>query len=1057
MNRSTRGGGIVAAGVLAVAAGLASAAGATGEEAPIRNKAGDSPAGRVVKARTIAMPGSAAIVRLWDEVAPSGAVTHWHAVSTDGRAFSRAIPTTYEVRLRYADFDPLATTPVVAQGLVAPAETRSYLVQFVAPPIEPMRDGVRALGGTVHRFLTDHTHIVHLPPGAAAKVAALPFVRWVGPYHTAYRLEESILADAVAGADAPRPERFLIEMLERGPAAQEAVAARVRALGGEVNLMLPQGFRIEATMPLETLLHIAAMDQVLFVGRWGPPGEDMNIARQIGGAEALEAAHGYTGQGVRAEVMDSGIRATHVAFQTPAALIHGTNNLDFSHGTCVYGIVFGSGVGNPSARGMLAGREQGIFSSFYGLTNRYTHSQELVASGGAYRAVFQTNSWGSAQGTTYTPVTAEMDDIIFDLDLLITQSQSNTGNQQSRPQAWAKNIVSIGGVVHKNTLARADDLWQGASIGPAADGRVKPDLTHFYDLIACTGSASDTAYVTDFGGTSGATPIVAGHFGLLFQMWHEGAFAGFGGGSTVFNSRPRFSTAKAVMINTAYQYPFTMPTANLSRVKQGWGMPDLARLDAFRDQTFIVNETDLVTPGGARGYVLAVAPGTEVLKITMTYADPQGTTSASQHRINDLSLRATSPSGVVYWGNNGLLDGVWSVAAGQSNTKDTVENVFIPLPAPGNWLVEVLGDQIVQDGHVQTPALDADFALVAHPVELQLPVEIALPNGAPTLLAPGTPAVIDVEVTPGFQTPAPATARLFYRASGAGAFTESPLTHAGGTSYTATLPPFACGQTPNYYFSAAGDGGGTVTLPTGAPLQFYAAEVGTILTLHQHNFEQDPGWTVENTLVQDGPWERGTPAGGGGLGDPPTDYDGSGQCWVTGLAAASDVDGGPTVLTSPVFNLTGVPLATVRFARWMYTNEPTTSDNLVVEISNNGGASWQTVESIGGAIQEWKIKFFRVSDHFTPNANVRLRFSVKDDPLNSLTEAAIDDFRITTFSCTNICYPDCNASGNLTVADFGCFQGKYVLGDPYADCNNSGTLTVADFGCYQGRYVLGCP
>ncbi|MFM9996197.1 MAG: hypothetical protein ACKVU4_10390 [Phycisphaerales bacterium] len=55
------------------------------------------------------------------------------------------------------------------------------------------------------------------------------------------------------------------------------------------------------------------------------------------------------------------------------------------------------------------------------------------------------------------------------------------------------------------------------------------------------------------------------------------------------------------------------------------------------------------------------------------------------------------------------------------------------------------------------------------------------------------------------------------------------------------------------------------------------------------------------------------------------------------------------------------------------------------------------------------------------------------------------------------CYPDCNNSGNLTVADFGCFQGKYVLGDLYADCNASGTLTVADFGCFQGKYVIGCP
>ena len=34
----------------------------------------------------------------------------------------------------------------------------------------------------------------------------------------------------------------------------------------------------------------------------------------------------------------------------------------------------------------------------------------------------------------------------------------------------------------------------------------------------------------------------------------------------------------------------------------------------------------------------------------------------------------------------------------------------------------------------------------------------------------------------------------------------------------------------------------------------------------------------------------------------------------------------------------------------------------------------------------------------------------------------------------------------LTVADFGCFQTRFVLKDPYGDCNEDGELTVADFG-----------
>ena len=55
------------------------------------------------------------------------------------------------------------------------------------------------------------------------------------------------------------------------------------------------------------------------------------------------------------------------------------------------------------------------------------------------------------------------------------------------------------------------------------------------------------------------------------------------------------------------------------------------------------------------------------------------------------------------------------------------------------------------------------------------------------------------------------------------------------------------------------------------------------------------------------------------------------------------------------------------------------------------------------------------------------------------------------------CYPDCNGSGTLTVADFGCFQTQFVAGNMYADCNGSGNLTVADFGCFQTQFVAGCP
>ncbi len=56
-----------------------------------------------------------------------------------------------------------------------------------------------------------------------------------------------------------------------------------------------------------------------------------------------------------------------------------------------------------------------------------------------------------------------------------------------------------------------------------------------------------------------------------------------------------------------------------------------------------------------------------------------------------------------------------------------------------------------------------------------------------------------------------------------------------------------------------------------------------------------------------------------------------------------------------------------------------------------------------------------------------------------------------------VCYADCNESGALTVADFVCFQTKFVSGEPYADCNASASLTVADFVCFQTKFIAGCP
>jgi hypothetical protein len=420
--------------------------------------------------------------------------------------------------------------------------------------------------------------------------------------------------------------------------------------------------------------------------------------------------------------MDGGWRTTHTDFQSHTVIRHGPQDYNnFWHGTRIMGLLFGDGTSNSQARGLIPDG-QPIYAShisfFNRVADRYQHTAELVDPNGPYRAVFQTNSWGNLQTRLYTTISAEMDDILFLNDILVTQSQSNTGNTNSRQQAWAKNIVAVGGVRHQDTLTRDDDCWGctggGASTGPASDGRVKPDLAHFYDNTLTTSDACDTCYDPGFWGTSTASALTGGHFGLLFQMWHEGVFPGFGGGATVFESRPHMTTAKALMINGAFRYDWNAggPNGDLDRFRQGWGMPNLETIYNARNQMLIVDETDVLEPLQTASYEVTVEAGAVELKVTMVYADPMGNPAAAVHRINDLSLRVSSPSAAVYWGNNGLVAGNWSTSAGSSNTIDTVENVFISFPEAGAWTIEVLADEINQDSHVETPELDADFALV---------------------------------------------------------------------------------------------------------------------------------------------------------------------------------------------------------------------------------------------------------------------------------------------------------------------------------------------------------
>jgi hypothetical protein len=250
---------------------------------------------------------------------------------------------------------------------------------------------------------------------------------------------------------------------------------------------------------------------------------------------------------------------------------------------------------------------------------------------------------------------------------------------------------------------RTDDLHNGnqGNRGPTADGRIKPDLVGPYDSIYTTSSGG--GYTSGFGGTSGATPIVAGGLGLVNEMYIRNHF-----GNNPSGEVPKPATVKAILIADAYQYEFSQG----NRLAQGWGLVDVGNTYLIGENHLIDDESKSLKTGERETYKIKPT-GIHTLKISLVWTDVPGTTSSSQHLVNNLDLLVKDPDGIAYRGNFGLDVTKWSENAGTHDTLNNVENVFIETPKAGEWTIEVIAENIALDGNTNTIPIDQKYALVA--------------------------------------------------------------------------------------------------------------------------------------------------------------------------------------------------------------------------------------------------------------------------------------------------------------------------------------------------------
>jgi len=317
-----------------------------------------------------------------------------------------------------------------------------------------------------------------------------------------------------------------------------------------------------------------------------------------------------------------------------------------------------------------------------------------------------------------------------------------------------------------------------------------------------------------------------------------------------------------------------------------------------------------------------------------------------------------------------------------------------------------------------------------------------VPGGVPWRVEPGVPLTITVQIRNAGEVYVPISGRVHYRYDG-GDWLESTLTSVGDNLYEASLPTPACGDTPEFYFSAVGDGGTTVYLPEEGAAEPYAPVVAHLTEYLVDDFESDLGWTVvSDSSLTGGQWERGVPVDCD-RGDPPACYGGSGQCYLTENNphnCNSDVDWGPTYLISPVIDLGGAANPILSYARWFTCDDAGLPDQdfLDVEVSADDGVTWTLIETVAHGVG-WVWREINLAEFVTLTAQTRIRFTVDDTPNNSITEAAVDAFRIHELSCSLYGPGDMNCDGVVNSFDIDPFVVAVIDAAAYAaqypDCD----------------------
>ena len=668
---------------------------------------------------------------------------------------------------KFEPFTDESSQTISADALKADVSGKNYyIVQFGGIAKDEWLESFREVGAEVVQYVPHQAFIVYGDGEAISKIANHSRVRWAGKYTAEQKISPE-LNDFTA-----RPEN-VTAMFDVAVFSRADLAAVSSEFANTVNVQiinqikLPSNFfnilRVE--IPIGELSKIAAMPDVFRIDPYTKPiVEDERAAQIVAGnffnPTALSspgynplAQFGVDGTNVTVAVVDDGVSipgsggfyiSAENAFDGPlrgaksgATGGHGHLNASIIAGSEPFGgldpLGYNYGIGIAPKANII--NIPFTKSGYTGNDAQAVDDTLNTAGPNGVTGYISNNSWGNgANGNSYDSYAAMYDGFVQDASsaasfdpLTLIFSAGNCGNAPigfacsgqnglTRPKV-AKNIITVGNSenlrseIGGTNANNADDLSSSSSRGPAADGRIKPDITAPGTII--TGSRAGNGGGLDGGpidanhyyssGTSHSAPQVAGAAALFTNFWKKS----HGG------MNPSPAMIKASIISSAQEMNGVNAGGAIPNGNEGWGRINMKyMLNTGVAMKYVDQETVLSSVGENRKIEGTIADSTKPVRISLVWTDPPGI--ANPALVNNLDLTVTIGNDI-YKGN--VFGGGRSITGGSFDTLNNVENVFLPagIPFGTPFKIEVTATALNGNGRYgNTDDTDQTFALVAY-------------------------------------------------------------------------------------------------------------------------------------------------------------------------------------------------------------------------------------------------------------------------------------------------------------------------------------------------------